>query len=57
MTRFNISLNGAIDLVKTALKNKTKNAIFVPKLKSFYIKDLAEAISGKKMILKLLGLG
>ena len=56
MTRFNISLNSAIDLVKTALKNKTKNAIFVPKLKSFYIKDLAEAISGKKNNFNIVGI-
>ena len=56
MTRFNISLNSAIELVKIALKSKTKNAIFVPKLKSFYIKDLAEAISGKKKYFNIVGI-
>ena len=56
MTRFNISLNDAIDLVKIALKSKTKNAIFVPKLKSFYIKDLVEAISGKKNNFNIIGI-
>ena len=56
MTRFNISLNGAIELVKIALKHKTKSAIFVPKLKSFYIKDLVEAMSGKKNNFKIIGI-
>ena len=48
MTRFNISLNLAIEMVKIALKNKEKKTILVPKLKSFYVKDLIESISGKK---------
>ena len=38
MTRFNISLDDAIKLVKIALQSKTKNAIYVPKLKAFILK-------------------
>ena len=36
--------------------SKTKNAIYVPKLKSFYIKDLVEAISKKKNNFKIVGI-
>lgn len=56
MTRFNISLNKAIELVEIALKKSEGGEIFVPKLKSFFIKDLIEALSGKKNFFKLVGI-
>ena len=48
MSRFNISLIEAIDLVFNAIKIAKGGEIFVPKLKSFYIRDLIEAITDKK---------
>ena len=56
MTRFNISLEQAVQLVETALAKCEGGEIFVPKLKSFFIKDLIEAISGKKNFFKLVGI-
>ena len=47
MTRFNILMNEAIDLVVLALNNAMGGEIFVPKLKSFKVTDLAKAIDGK----------
>jgi UDP-N-acetylglucosamine 4,6-dehydratase (inverting) len=47
MTRFNILMNDAIDLVVLALNNAMGGEIFVPKLKSFKVTDLAKAIDGK----------
>ena len=47
MSRFNISLIEAIDLVFNAIKIAKGGEIFVPKLK-FYIRDLIEAITDKK---------
>ena len=44
MTRFNILLEDAIRMVKWALENSLGGEIFVPKLKSYRIMDLAEAI-------------
>ncbi len=44
MTRFNISLKESIDLVLWSLKNSKGGEIFIPKLKSFKIIDLAKAI-------------
>ena len=44
MTRFNISLK-SIDLVLWSLKNSKGGEIFIPKLKSFKIIDLAKAIA------------
>ena len=44
MTRFNISLDQAIDLVLYALKNAKGGEIFVPKLASYRLIDLAKAI-------------
>ena len=44
MTRFNISLEEGVDMVLWALKNSNKGEIFVPKIPSYRITDLAEAI-------------
>ena len=44
MTRFNILMEGAIDLVVLALNKARGGEIFIPKLKSFKIKDLAKAV-------------
>ena len=44
MTRFNILLEDAIEMVKWVLENSLGGEIFVPKLKSYKIIDLAEAI-------------
>ncbi len=47
MTRFNISLEEGVDLVLFALKNTKGGEIFVPKLPSYRILDVAEAIAPK----------
>ena len=47
MTRFNISLLEAINLVFLAIKNGTGGEIFVPKLESYKLIDLAKAIAPK----------
>ena len=43
MTRFNIFLDHAIELVLWSLQNCKGGEIVVPKLRSFYVKDLARA--------------
>ena len=45
MTRFTISLEGGVDLVLIALENAIGGEIFVPKIPSYKIKDVAEAIA------------
>jgi len=45
MTRFNINMNEAIDFVIYSLMNSKGGEIFVPKIPSFRIIDLAKAIS------------
>lgn len=45
MTRFNISLEGGVDLVFHAIQNSIGGEIFVPKIPSYKITDMAEAIS------------
>jgi UDP-N-acetylglucosamine 4,6-dehydratase len=45
MTRFNINMNEAIDFVIYSLMNSKGGEIFVPKLPSFHIIDLAKAVS------------
>ena len=45
MTRFNISLSEGIELVDWCFKNNLGGEIFIPKLKSFNILDLAKSIS------------
>jgi UDP-N-acetylglucosamine 4,6-dehydratase len=44
MTRFNINMNEAIQFVINALENSKGGEIFVPKIPSFYITDLAKAV-------------
>lgn len=44
MTRFNISLQEGVDLVLWALENARGGEIFVPKIPSYRITDVAEAI-------------
>lgn len=44
MTRFNISLQGGVDMVMHALENAWGGEIFVPKIPSYKIMDVAEAI-------------
>ena len=45
MTRFNISLKDAVDLVIFALENHLGGEIFIPKIPSYRILDVANAIS------------
>lgn len=45
MTRFNISLQDGVDLVMYALQNAWGGELFVPKIPSYRITDLAEAIA------------
>jgi UDP-N-acetylglucosamine 4,6-dehydratase (inverting) len=44
MTRFNISLEGGVDMVMHALEHAWGGEIFVPKIPSYKITDVAEAI-------------
>jgi UDP-N-acetylglucosamine 4,6-dehydratase (inverting) len=44
MTRFNISLQGGVDMVLHALEHAWGGEIFVPKIPSYRILDVAEAI-------------
>ncbi len=50
MTRFNITLNEATNMVLKILKKIEGGEIYVPKLKSFRIIDLAKAINPKNKI-------
>jgi UDP-N-acetylglucosamine 4,6-dehydratase len=45
MTRFNISLQGGVDMVMHALENAWGGELFVPKIPSYKILDVAEAIA------------
>lgn len=45
MTRFNISLDGGVDMVFHALKNAWGGEIFVPKIPSYKITEVAKAIA------------
>ncbi|MEL7001568.1 MAG: UDP-N-acetylglucosamine 4,6-dehydratase (inverting) [Bacteroidota bacterium] len=45
MTRFNISLDGGVDMVLHALEHAWGSEIFVPKIPSYKITDVAEAIA------------
>lgn len=51
MTRFNITLKESVDLVIKALKNMVGGEIFVPKIPSFKVIDLAKAISLESKIM------
>ena len=45
MTRFNISLDDGVEMVMNALENASGGEIFVPKIPSYKITDVAEAIA------------
>ncbi len=45
MTRFNIALSEGVDMVLWALKNSLGGEIFIPKIPSYRIVDVAEAIA------------
>ena len=47
MTRFNISLEEAVDMVLYALEHSRSGEIFVPKIPSYRLTDVAEAIGPK----------
>jgi UDP-N-acetylglucosamine 4,6-dehydratase len=55
MTRFNINMNEAIDFVVYSLVHSKGGEIFVPKLPSFHIMDLAKAVKGDCKI-KIIGI-
>ena len=44
MTRFNITMNEALDLILRALENGVGGEIFIPKLKAYKVGDMKEAI-------------
>lgn len=50
MTRFNISLEKSVEMVIWCLKNNLGGEIFVPKIPSFRIVDLAKAVNSKAKI-------
>ena len=54
MTRFNITLKDGVNFVLQCIKDAKGGEIFVPKLKSYRILDLAKAISSKAKI-KVIG--
>lgn len=47
MTRFNITLDEGVDLVLHALEHAVGGEVFVPKIPSYNIMDLAEAVAPK----------
>ena len=55
MTRFNISLEEGVDMVLWALENAHGGEIFVPKIPSYRITDVAEAI-GPECEIKIIGI-
>ena len=55
MTRFNITLKDSVDLVFWALKNTLGGEIFVPKIPSYRVLDLAKAI-GPNCKIKFIGI-
>ena len=55
MTRFNITLKESIEMVLWTLKNSRGGEIFVPKIPSYNILDLAKAINPKNQI-RLIGI-
>jgi len=54
MTRFNITMDEAINLVILAIKNNIGGEILVPKIPSYTILDVAKAVSSKAKI-KIIG--
>ncbi|MFA7314337.1 MAG: UDP-N-acetylglucosamine 4,6-dehydratase (inverting) [Candidatus Magasanikbacteria bacterium] len=53
MTRFNISLEDAVDMVLWAIENAIGGEIFVPKIPSFKIKVLAQAIAPNAKLIEI----
>jgi nucleoside-diphosphate-sugar epimerase len=47
MTRFNISLLESIEMVLWTIQTSIGGEVFIPKLKSYYLKDLAKAVSSE----------
>ena len=45
MTRFNITMNDALDLIFRALENGKGGEVFVPKLKAYKVGDIKDAIT------------
>lgn len=45
MTRFNISLQGGVDMVMHAMENAWGGEIFIPKIPSYKITDVAQAVA------------
>jgi FlaA1/EpsC-like NDP-sugar epimerase len=50
MTRFHVTLDQTVKLVVEAIKTSKGGEIFIPKLESFYIKDLARALCARTKI-------
>ena len=44
MTRFNITMNQALELIFRALKNGNGGEVFIPKLKAYRVKEMKESI-------------
>ena len=55
MTRFSITLDHAVKFVLESLECMIGGEIFVPKLKSYSVEDIAKAISDKKTKVKIIG--
>ena len=55
MTRFNITLDAAVNFVIDCLKNTRGGEIFIPKLKSYRILDICKAMDENKPI-KIIGI-
>ena len=55
MTRFNISLQGGVDMVLHALDTAWGGEIFIPKIPSYRITDVAQAI-GPECVHKVIGI-
>jgi UDP-N-acetylglucosamine 4,6-dehydratase len=55
MTRFNISLQGGVDMVMHAIEHAWGGEIFIPKIPSYKITDVAEAVA-PECILEIIGI-
>jgi UDP-N-acetylglucosamine 4,6-dehydratase (inverting) len=55
MTRFNISLQGGVDMVMHALEHAWGGEMFIPKIPSYHILDVAKAIAPEAEI-KIVGI-
>jgi FlaA1/EpsC-like NDP-sugar epimerase len=55
MTRFNISLQGGVDMVMHAMEHAWGGEIFIPKIPSYTITDVAEAVA-PECELKIVGI-